>query len=84
MADRTVVIIVKGGQVAKVSHLPKGWTYHIHDEDRTDLVDTIATGYEWECPYCKTLNKLTAWKQTDDCGGCGLAYNLMMPEHAIE
>lgn len=46
-------------------------------------VDIIASGYEWECPKCKLLNKEIQWKEKVVCKKCGKIYEASSPEHAF-
>ncbi len=47
-------------------------------------VDCVASGYEWNCPVCDTLNKIGWWKETVTCKNpkCGRSFELNPPEHA--
>jgi hypothetical protein len=45
-------------------------------------VDIVASGYEWVCPHCKTLNKEIEWKEDVECGKCLRWYKAAPPEHA--
>jgi len=51
-----------------------------------ESVDIIASGYEWECPNCETLNKMIAYpsSQIVTCASCGNEYEVGLPEHAID
>lgn len=46
------------------------------------VVDLIASGYEWVCPDCETLNKEIEVKETVTCSGCGHTFDANPPEHA--
>lgn len=45
-------------------------------------VDLIASGYEWECPECGTLNSEIEWKETVKCSECSKEFGAYEPEHA--
>lgn len=47
-------------------------------------VELIASGYEWECPECKTLNKEIEAKTQGECKECGADFDTDPPEHAYE
>jgi uncharacterized protein (DUF983 family) len=48
-----------------------------------ESVDIIASGYEWECPHCETLNKVIEWTEEVTCEQCGETCEAELPEHAI-
>ena len=50
-----------------------------------ESVDIIASGYEWICPHCDTLNKLSEYpsSQIVVCEQCGETCEAELPEHAI-
>lgn len=47
-----------------------------------ETVDMIASGYEWICPECETLNKEIEWTENVTCEQCGRIYETELPEHA--
>ena len=48
-----------------------------------EIVDIIASGYEWICPKCETLNRHCEYTEIVECVNCGKQYNTAPPEHAI-
>ena len=40
------------------------------DEIYDDLIDIIASGYEWECPHCEMLNHEIELTETVMCSNC--------------
>ena len=46
-------------------------------------VDIIASGYEWECPICTTLNKEIEYMELVTCSkeNCKRSYQTNLPEH---
>ena len=53
-----------------------------------EVVDVIASGYEWICPVCNELNQIVAIPKTGTaiCGfeDCGHKVALDLPEHCRE
>jgi len=47
-----------------------------------ELVDLIASGYEWTCPNCDHFHNEDAHKDTVECSNCGSEYQTGPPEHA--
>ena len=43
-------------------------------------VDIIATGYEWMCPDCETLNRKTGLTEIVTCSCCGAEFETNPPE----
>lgn len=48
-----------------------------------EYVDTIASGYEWTCPECETLNTEIEWTEDVYCDECAEHYKARFPEHAL-
>jgi uncharacterized protein (DUF983 family) len=48
-----------------------------------ELVDVIASGYEWECPACGKLNKHYEHLELVTCEPCGLSFHANPPEHCF-
>lgn len=48
-----------------------------------ETVDIIASGYEWVCPNCETLNDEIEVKEDVKCKRCGDYFVTNCPEHAI-
>jgi hypothetical protein len=49
-----------------------------------DTVDLIASGYEWTCPKCETLNEEIAVTEKVSCRKCRRIFNVEDYQHAIE
>ena len=52
-----------------------------------ELIDVIASGYEWICPECEYINKMIEYPRRNSdvaCDGCGEHVELSYPEHAFE
>lgn len=47
-------------------------------------VDCMATGYEWSCPKCQSLNEINAFREEQNCEKCGQKVSLDNPEHAYD
>lgn len=49
-----------------------------------ETVDIIASGYEWICPACDTLNKEMEYTEQVNCGNpqCFTEFETNPPEHA--
>jgi len=47
-----------------------------------EIVDVVASGYEWECPSCEELNRMIEWTEFVECEFCGKRYETNPPEHA--
>lgn len=47
-----------------------------------ETVDLIASGYEWTCPKCDTLNREIAIKETVKCANCGEEFEVGEVDHA--
>lgn len=45
-------------------------------------VDVIASGYEWICPNCNSLNKEIEFKEHYICNFCRESVDTSSPEHA--
>jgi len=41
-----------------------------HDEVEDEHIEVIASGYEWECPHCETLNKDIEILEVMKCSHC--------------
>ncbi len=52
---------------------------------RTEMetVDMIASGYEWVCPNCETLNSEIEAATTVTCVTCSGVFETNPPEHAL-
>ena len=48
-----------------------------------ELVDIIASGYEWICPKCAYINKEIEYQSEVQCGHCDNEFETSLPEHAI-
>lgn len=46
-------------------------------------VDIIASGYEWICPDCDTLNRVNGLTEIVKCGCCGREFETNPPEDAF-
>jgi DNA-directed RNA polymerase subunit RPC12/RpoP len=49
-----------------------------------DTVDLIASGYEWTCPKCETLNEEIEVTEKVSCRNCGRIFKVQDYQHAIE
>lgn len=47
-----------------------------------ERVDLMASGYEWVCPECDTLNHEIEAKGKVTCAQCGTECETNPPEHA--
>lgn len=47
-----------------------------------DTVDIIASGYEWRCPKCNTLNKELDCTSIVECSTCWIEFETNPPDHA--
>lgn len=47
-----------------------------------DTVDIIASGYEWRCPKCNTLNKELEYNTVVECTVCYMEFAANPPDHA--
>jgi len=49
-------------------------------------VDVVASGYEWECPICETLNTMCDYPATQKltCSHCASEFDAELPEHCID
>jgi hypothetical protein len=56
-------------------------TFKVEDE-LTEAVDVIASGYEWTCPACKRWNMEIEHPVTVKCRKCEKEYITNPPEHA--
>ena len=65
--------VVKGA-VADASKVTEG----------TKIVDVIASGYEWICPRCKSINHEIEYHVAVSCGKCGETFGTNPPEHAMD
>lgn len=45
------------------------------------LVDIIASGYEWICPICEKFNKEIDYSQFVTCSECNTDFETNPPEH---
>lgn len=54
------------------------------DDDDEDCVDLIASGYEWICPKCDSLNHEIEAKENVTCSECKGKFSTSPPEHALE
>ena len=46
-------------------------------------VDCIASGYEWVCPTCETLNELIEFVELVQCEYCREKFRLNYPQHCF-
>ena len=46
------------------------------------IVDIIASGYEWICPDCETLNREIEITEIVKCACCDAEFETDLPEHA--
>jgi len=53
------------------------------NDDVSEWVDIIASGYEWVCPACSNLNKEIECKETVVCQKCCRDFQTYAPEHAM-
>lgn len=53
-------------------------------DDELECIDLIASGYEWECPNCETLNKEIEVTKRVTCARCKSVFVTNSPEHAYE
>ena len=51
------------------------------DDEKTILVDMVASGYDWECPNCTRGNEVSAWTEKVTCTGCDQTFETMPPSH---
>ncbi len=51
----------------------------------TERVDIIASGYEWTCPTCDTLNKEISCPEVVTCSreDCRVSFFTDSPEHCM-
>lgn len=51
-----------------------------------EIVDVIANGYEWICPYCGHFHRIIEYpkQQVVLCSKCNMQVELDYPEHAYE
>ena len=47
-----------------------------------ETVELIASGYEWECPHCVTLNKEIEIPKKVKCSECGKEFEVDNADHA--
>lgn len=54
-------------------------------QEQKETVDIIASGYEWICPECETLNEVIEYPKTGmvQCEGCGKGFCTDLPEHCF-
>jgi len=52
------------------------------DKIEDETVDVIASGYEWECPHCETLNNEIELTETVMCSNCYKHFNITDFHHA--
>jgi protein-arginine kinase activator protein McsA len=50
---------------------------------QNELVDLVASGYEWICPHCELLNKEIEALDMVTCSNCGRTFEANPPEHAL-
>ncbi len=48
-----------------------------------EIVDIIASGYEWICPNCDKLNRTIEYLLVVTCNECYCSYQTDLPEHAL-
>jgi hypothetical protein len=70
--ERKMLNIVKGGEVDADAVT-----------EETEKVDVIASGYEWICLSCHTVNHEIEWHEPLACGKCGTTFGARPPEHCI-
>jgi hypothetical protein len=56
----------------------------MNDEYNETSVSLIASGYEWTCPNCDTLNKEIEVTEKVFCDNCANFYNVEEYNHALE
>jgi hypothetical protein len=54
------------------------------DDPKKQCVDLMASGYEWTCLECETLNTEIEAKEKVKCKECGAEFETYPPEHAYE
>lgn len=54
------------------------------DEPEQQTVELVASGYEWLCPACETLNHEIEVTTQVTCNACGATFETDPPEHAYE
>ena len=54
------------------------------DESEKRTVEIQASGYEWMCLACETVNHEIAHKENVTCKACGATFETDPPEHAYE
>lgn len=47
-----------------------------------EIVDVIASGYEWTCPQCEHLNLEIEVKEEVECTECKTKFDTNPPAHA--
>ena len=47
-----------------------------------ETIDLVASGYEWECPFCATLNEEIETRSTVVCRKCNRQYDVDEAFHA--
>lgn len=47
------------------------------------IVDLIASGYEWICPHCEKLNEEIEALEIVECRQCNRRFETGAPEHAL-
>lgn len=52
--------------------------------EETEIVDIIASGYEWICTRCKSINHEIEYRVAVSCGKCGETFGTNPPEHAMD
>jgi len=50
-------------------------------KEKLPLVDVIASGYEWTCPECDTLNHEIEYKEFYVCQNCKQEVRADIPDH---
>ena len=54
------------------------------DSDESELVDLIASGYEWTCPKCDMPNEEIEVAEHVTCWKCGKTFEANPPEHTYK
>lgn len=51
--------------------------------DISEMVDVIASGYEWICPKCEHFNTEIEYTEQVKCSMCERVFLTSPPEHAM-
>ena len=55
-----------------------------NQESSQQLVNVIASGYEWICPHCEQYNKIAGLREDVTCSQCGRTFGVGVVEDAID